>query len=76
MGIGLAQRAFETRSGDAPITTIASVMADYLRLDPSSTAPWSAEDYAHMMRQIAEWLLDPAKGMEQLYDLTELRKKD
>lgn len=73
-GIALMNRALLKAQNDkAPLFTLLDFFAQYLRLDPSSSAPLAPADYEFILTQIADWLDDDAKGMEQMYDLVDLR---
>ncbi len=61
--------------GLAPWEVLADVMRDYNRVDPSSQAPLTAQDYQRINADFARWLQDDARGMEQIYQLVKSRKK-
>ena len=70
-GFKLINRGLKARSTDdqAPLLTIADVVATYFRKDPTSEARFTAEDYRLILSRLADWLADDAHGMEQIYDL-------
>lgn len=74
VGLALINRGLE-RQGEqeAPIFTIGDILADYFRAEPGSDAPATAEDYRSFFSQMAAWMKDDAEGLEQLYDLVDLR---
>ena len=77
VGIELINRGLRAPSAnaDAPLFVLADVVASYFRADPSSTARFSLEDMRLMLTRLAAWMSDEAKGLEQLYDLVDLRVK-
>lgn len=74
VGLALIHRGVTQREGSSPLGQLIDIIADYFRADPTSTAPYSAEDYRLFFERFAAWLGDDAHGMEQIYDLVELRK--
>jgi hypothetical protein len=62
--------------GAAPVSALANVLRDYHRADPSAQGPLTAQDTAQISRELARWLLDDQRGMEQIYDLVKNRKKE
>lgn len=75
-GIALMNRAlFRTGDQRAPIFALIDIFTQYLRIDPGSVAALVPADYKFMLEQLADWLDDDAKGMEQMYDLVGLRAK-
>jgi|GEM_PF-3594833 len=60
---------------DAPMLVIGDVVASYFRADPSATSRFSIEDMRLILKRLAAWMSDDAKGLEQLYDLVDLRVK-
>ncbi len=56
-------------SGEAPIEVIMSVIADVNRADPSVTTKLDAADYANIAREIGDFCLDQARGLEQVYEV-------
>ena len=77
VGIALINRGLH-RVGEqkAPIFVIGDILKHYFRLDPESDARLTAQDYRHFFAQVVAWIRDEAKGLEQLYDLVELRVKE
>ncbi len=75
-GIALMNRALlRTSEARAPIFALLDIFSSYLRLEPGSDAPLTPEDHTFMLEQLSDWLEDDANGMEQMYDLVELRAK-
>lgn len=62
-------------AGGYPISELGKVIKDYHRVDPSSTEGLSAADYAILGDEVSEWILDDQHGVEQLYDMIDLRAK-
>lgn len=56
-------------TSSAPIEVILSVIADVNRFDPSDTAKLNGADYGNMSKEIADFLLNPGTGLEQVYDV-------
>ncbi|MFB6262217.1 MAG: hypothetical protein ABEL76_01140 [Bradymonadaceae bacterium] len=73
-GIALLRRGLSTREGtdSTPVGTLGDIVADYFRVDPSSTSPRGPEDWARVWRKLAVWLSDDVHGLEQFYDLVDL----
>lgn len=63
-------------AGAAPVELLGDILGDYNRVDPAAQGPFSTEDYAQASGDIADWLLDDRRGMEQIYDLVKSRKKE
>ena len=68
-------------AGAYPMDVLMDALRHYRRADPSLRA-WgdagvslSAEDYALICGETRGWLLDDKQGMEQVYDLLDLRKR-
>ena len=53
----------------APLEVVMSVITDVNRLDPSSTGKLTAPDYGNIAREIEDFCLDPARGLEQVYEV-------
>ena len=77
VGIALINRGLE-RPGEqkAPLFIIGDVLAQYFRVDPSDTGQLGPEDYREFFTEMAAWMADEAKGLEQLYDLVDLRVRE
>lgn len=74
LGLEMFERGFTNRDdGSVPFLTIFGIVADYFRVDPASTAPYTAEDYRKVFEEFAAWLGDDVHGMEQLYDIVGTR---
>ncbi len=72
--------SLEAEDGDPggayPLSGIGLTIKNYHRVDPEATGPLSAEDYQTISAETRDWLLDDVRGMEQLYDMIDSRKKD
>ena len=74
VGAALLRRAlYRPGEAKAPLWALIEIAAQYLRIDPASDSPLAEQDYAFILNQLAAWLEDDAHGMEQMYDLVELR---
>jgi hypothetical protein len=54
-------------TGETPLEIITSVIADVNRQDPTQSGPLAPFDYANMAKEVAEFTLDPARGLEQVW---------
>ena len=52
-----------------PIEVIIDVVADVNRADPALTTKLDGGDYGNMANEISEFCLDPASGLEQVYEV-------
>ena len=77
VGIKLINRGLlkTSTTEDAPLLVVGDVIASYFRADPTSTARFTIEDMRLMLTRMAAWMSDDSKGLEQLYDLVDLRVK-
>jgi hypothetical protein len=76
-GLRMIHRAVDVPpSGPAPASVLVDVIGDYYRADPTSDAPFSAEDYQLFLERLAGWMSDDVHGMEQVYDLVELKTQN
>ena len=74
--VSLMNRALLKRSTDrAPIFALIDLFAEYLRIEPGARTPLTTQDYAFIFEQVAAWMEDDARGLEQVYDLVGLRAK-
>ena len=67
----LLQRAV-TRMGpgeETPIDTIMSVIADVNRADPREAGRFDAADFKNVATEVNDFLLNPATGLEQVYEV-------
>ena len=57
--------------GDSPLEVIIDVIADVNRTDPSEDydGTLQQEDYASVSKNVAEFLTDPQRGLEQFYEV-------
>ncbi len=65
-------KAFVTPTGDnqpAPIETVISVIADVNRKDPRQDTKYTADDYKNLSKEVSEFFLDDASGLEQVYEV-------
>jgi hypothetical protein len=70
--IAVALRHFVTPMGPAqptPIEVLMDVTADVNRAHPDQTTKLAGGDYANMANEISEFCLDPATGLEQMYQI-------
>lgn len=74
VGLKLINRGLTQRDGQSPFGQLVDIIADYYRADPTADGAYSAEDYRLFFERFGAWLRDDVHGMEQLYDLVELRK--
>jgi hypothetical protein len=51
----------------APIEVMMDVIGDVNRADPSSTDKFDGGDYGNVANEMSVFLLDPSRGLEQLY---------
>ncbi|MEO1271405.1 MAG: hypothetical protein AAFX99_25200 [Myxococcota bacterium] len=71
----------EDPAGSYPAQIVLDGLSHYRRADPSLRAwgpdgvPLDAADYGLLCEEMQSWLLDDQQGMEQVYDLLELRKR-
>ncbi|MGH7296354.1 MAG: hypothetical protein ACRELB_15550, partial [Polyangiaceae bacterium] len=54
---------------DSPIEVLMDVTADVNRAHPDQTTKLDGGDYANIANEISEFCLDPAKGLEQVYEV-------
>jgi hypothetical protein len=75
-GMAIVHRAVDRRGSDAsPASDLIDILGDYWRLDPSTSASFSADDYRAFFTRITAWLSDGKYGLEQLFDLAAMRRK-
>lgn len=55
--------------GDTPIDVLMSAMGDVNRKIPGDTASYAAFDFANIADELGQFLLDPAHGLEQMYEV-------
>jgi hypothetical protein len=71
-GIALTLRAMVTPMGQgapAPIEVMVDVAADVNRAHPDQTTKLDGADYANVANEISQFCLDPATGLEQVYEV-------
>lgn len=74
-GIKMMRRALTTNPrGEVPLSVLGGLISDYYRVEPGSEAPYDAQDYKRVYLSVAGWLDDDAHGLEQLYDIVEMRR--
>lgn len=75
-GLQMIHRGLVRRGTAAkvPWEVVFGVVADFWRVQPDSTAPFAKRDWTDFMTNLKAWLEDESHGMEQLYDLVELRQ--
>ncbi len=54
-------------TGETPLEIISSVVADVNRQDPTQAGQLVPLDYANIAKEISEFTLDPASGLEQVW---------
>lgn len=54
-------------TGETPLEIISSVVADVNRQDPTQSGRLAPFDYANIAKEISEFTLDPARGLEQVW---------
>lgn len=75
-GLDLFARGFTKQEDvDAPFMTIFGLVLDYFRPDPASQTPYTSEDYQAVFRALADWMSDDVHGLEQLYNITQLKAR-
>ncbi len=57
-----------------PLHDFAEVIAAVHRSEPDATGERSPADYASILREVADYLLDERRGLEKLYQIVERRK--
>ena len=62
--------------GSAPLWVLSEVIADYNREAPDIQGPLNHQDYVQICLDIAQWLRDEQRGMEQIYQLVKRRKRE
>ncbi len=76
-GIFLIHRGLDRpQFGDSPFTVVLDVIARYLSPDPSKESFTDAQDYAHFLTEMGDYMEDDVHGMERLYELVDRRVKD
>ena len=57
--------------GQTPLEVIIDVIADVNRADPTQKyeGTLAKDDYAHVSKNVSEFLLDPQRGLEQFYEV-------
>jgi hypothetical protein len=56
-------------SGRSPVEVLIDAAADVNRAHPQQTAKLAGADYANIAKEVREFCLDPASGLEQVYAL-------
>jgi hypothetical protein len=74
-GANLFQRGLATRQNASPFGTLASLMMDYHRPNPTATTPYSVQDFRTSVLNIQRWVTDDTYGLQQAFELIELRAK-
>jgi len=69
----LANAMTPMKSGITPIEVFVDVVADLHRADPTSTGAFAPVDYGTVSRNMQEFLVDPTRGLEQLYVIVKNR---
>lgn len=71
--------ALTSSSGDPqgvePLWVLGDLLLDYHREVPRSDLPRSARDYALATEELSRWLLNDERGLEELYQLVQLRQR-
>ncbi len=70
--IAAALGHFVTPMGDtqlSPIEVLTDVAADVNRAQPDQTTKLAGTDYANIANEVSEFCLDPASGLEQVYEV-------
>ena len=62
--------------GLTPLSVLGDLFADYNRLIPDDPNPLVGQDYAQISLDVAKWLRDEDRGVEQVYRLVKSRKKE
>ena len=62
--------------GATPLWTLGGIFMDYNREVPNTQGPLESSDYARISFDLARWLRDEQRGMEQIYKLVQSRKKE
>jgi len=74
VGFALINRMVSRRgTRETPVSAIGSVIGRFWSADPSSDAPYDEADWRALMDNLIRYMRDDAHGLEQLYDLSELR---
>ncbi|MCB9731081.1 MAG: hypothetical protein H6745_00450 [Deltaproteobacteria bacterium] len=59
----------EPEVGRTPYKIIRDAVKRTTRVEPGSTAPYTAADFGEIMGGLRDWMRDDQKGMERLYDV-------
>lgn len=71
-GLDLFARGFANQPDHSvPFVTLADVIGDYFREDPTSTQPFTRQDYRQVLGAAADWIADDRHGMERIYDIVQ-----
>ena len=62
--------------GSAPLSVLGGLLADYNREAPDALSRLNAQDYARIASDLARWLRDDQRGMEQIYQVVKRRKRE
>jgi hypothetical protein len=55
--------------GQSPAELLVSILSDVNRADPSKTDAFQGADFGNIAKELNEFLLDPAQGLEQVYEV-------